>query len=103
MVRVIYTWSVPRGRRSDFGSWWHEGTLRIRSRYAGALGSTLLEPVDDPDHLVAVARWRSRADLETFWSDGGGVPFDGAQLTTVAVFEELDDLTLPPTDGEGGR
>ena len=95
MVRVIYTWSVPASRRDDFAAWWHEGTLRIRSGYAGALGSTLLEPVGDPDHVVAVARWRSRADLDAFWADPGGPPFEGASMESAAVFEEIDDLTLP--------
>jgi hypothetical protein len=45
-------------------------------------------------HFVAVARWRSREDLEAFWADPAGAPFDEAELVSTEVFEEVDDLTL---------
>jgi heme-degrading monooxygenase HmoA len=94
MIRVIYRWRVDPERRDEFVVWWHEGTLRIRSTRPGALGSTLLTPTDDPLHFVAVARWRSREDLEAFWADPAGAPFDEAELVSTEVFEEVDDLTL---------
>lgn len=95
MIRVIYRWRVDTERRTDFATWWHEGTLRIRSSRPGALGSTLLEPTTDDAHLVAIARWRSREDLEAFWADPGGSGFSGAELESVEIYEEVDDLTLP--------
>ena len=94
MIRAIYRWRVDSDRRADFVTWWHDGTVRIRASRPGALGSTLLEPMDDDSHLVAVARWRSRPDLEAFWADPGGTPFDGAELVSAEVFTEVDDLTV---------
>ena len=96
MIRVIYRWSVEASRRNDFLRWWHDGTVRIRSTYAGALGSILLAPVDDSDHLVAVARWRTREDLESFWADPGGPEFDGALMEAVEILDEVDDLNVVP-------
>jgi heme-degrading monooxygenase HmoA len=95
MIRAVYRWSVPPDRRADFAAWWHHGTLRIRSTRSGALGSILLAPVDDADHLVAIARWRSRRDLEAFWAEPGGDPFEGASLVSAEVLDELDDLSVP--------
>jgi heme-degrading monooxygenase HmoA len=93
-IRVLYRWRVDTYRRDDFVDWWHEGTLRIRSTRRGALGSTLLAPTNDESHFVAIARWRSRQDLEAFWTDPGGAAFDGAELVSTDVFEEVDDLIL---------
>jgi heme-degrading monooxygenase HmoA len=94
MIRVLYRWQVDEQRHAEFGRWWHEGTLRIRSTYPGALGSTLLAPTADRSHLAAVARWRSRADLEAFWTNPRGTPFDGATLESAEIFDEIDDLVV---------
>jgi antibiotic biosynthesis monooxygenase (ABM) superfamily enzyme len=94
VIRVIYRWRVDADRRADFVSWWHEGTLRIRSSRPGAMGSTLLRPDADDTHLVAVARWKTVKDLEAFWEDPGGSDFPGAHLESVEILEELDDLTI---------
>ena len=98
MIRVLYRWRVEPHRRAAFQAWWHEGTLRIRAEHDGALGSTLLGPDRDDGHLVAIARWTSRAALEAFWAEPGGTAFEGASLEPPQVFEELDDLTVidPP-------
>jgi hypothetical protein len=79
------------GTRAPFGS---------DQRVQGPWGSTLLAPTTDDAHLAAVARWRSKEDIEAFWADPGGSDFDGAELLSVEIFEEVDDLTLqdPVTD-----
>lgn len=95
MIRVIYRWRVATEQRSEFATWWHDGTVRISESFRGALGSTLLRPVGDDGHVVAIARWKSQQDLESFWADPGGTPFDDAQLISVEILEEVDDLTSP--------
>jgi heme-degrading monooxygenase HmoA len=94
VIRVVYRWRVPADRQDEFLAWWHEGTLRIRSGFSGALGSTLCRPADDDGHLVAVARWRSEDDLRRFWADPGGTPFEGSVLVSAEIFSELDHLTV---------
>ena len=96
MIRVIYRWSVEPGAAAAFEKWWHDGTIRIRSTYAGALGSVLLRPHSDRGAFVAIASWRSEDDLLNFWRAAGGAMFDGAQLLSAEILDELDDLTVPP-------
>lgn len=93
VIRVVYRWRVDSGRREAFAKWWHDGTLTIRETRQGALGSTLLAPEKDPSHMVAIARWESKADLQAFWAEPRGTGFDGAELVSAEVFEEVDDLT----------
>ena len=94
MIKVIYRWRIDPDRQSDFASWWHDGTLRIRSSRQGALGSTLCRPTGDDEHLVAVARWESQEDLVEFWKEPAGSTFEGAHLESAEIFDELDDLTV---------
>ena len=95
-IRVIYRWRLGPEHRGAFKDWWHEGTLRIRASYDGALGSTLMFPIDDESQIVAIARWRCRADLERFWASPGGTPFDHAVMESAEIFDEVDDLTIQP-------
>ena len=99
MIRVVYRWAVAPGAEADFRRWWHDGTLAIRRDRAGALGSALLRSQDDACSLVGVARWRSKADLEAFWTVAGAPggrsrAFPRAELTSVEVLDELDDLEI---------
>ncbi len=57
------------------------------------MGSTLCRPSQPDDHMVAIARWRSRHDLEHFWQRPGGPAFPGAELEGVELLEEVDHLT----------
>ena len=94
MIRAICRWRVPTERQDDFVSWCHEGTVRIRSSKPGARGSTLLSAHSDQDPYVAIARWESLEALIAFWIDPGGVQFEGAELVSVDVLEEIDHLTV---------
>ena len=94
MVRVLYRWRVAPGRHEQFVSWWHHGTVRIRERQPGALGSTLCRTSDDAESFVGIARWESRTAVEAFWAQATGDGFDGAVLESIEVLDELDDLTL---------
>ena len=44
--------------------------------------------------FVGVARWRSRENAEAFWQSGGIVPFPDAELATMEIFTEIDDLVI---------
>jgi len=98
VIRVLYRWRVERDRQREFADWWHRGTLRIRDSNPGALGSTLCRSVDDPAVMISIARWGSRAHLESFWQRTGKIEFAGATMAAVDILDELDDLTIAPTD-----
>ncbi len=91
---MIYRWRVEAARRADFATWWHEGTLRIRSTQPGAMGSTLLRATDDDDCLIGIARWESEAELTAFWERMSPLEFSGAVLASMEILEEIDHLTL---------
>jgi heme-degrading monooxygenase HmoA len=94
MIRVLYHWRVSPEAAAGFPGWWHDGTVHIRSSNRGALGSTLLRSHDDPSLFVGVARWESVETLESFRQAMGTIQFDGAELESIQVFQELDDLTI---------
>jgi heme-degrading monooxygenase HmoA len=94
MIRAIYRWQVDPEREGAFVSWWHEGTVRIRSSQSGTMGSTLLRTDSDRSQYVAIARWESVEALTTFWNDSGGPQFEGVALVSVELLEEIDHLTL---------
>jgi heme-degrading monooxygenase HmoA len=95
MVRVLYRWRIEDGRRDAFVEWWHQGTTEIRGNWPGAMGSTLMSDPSDPHHIAAIARWRSRDDVDAFWTAAANQLFEGAHLESIEVFDELDDLTVP--------
>lgn len=94
MIRVIYRWRIDPEVTPDFVTWWHEGTLRIRSTQPGARGSTLLRSPDDEDCLVGIARWEDKEKLTAFWERMSPLEFPGAVLESLEILEEVDHLTL---------
>lgn len=94
MIRVIYRWKVQPGAESAFLTWWHDGTMSIRSAHDGAMGSTLLRSSESPTTFVAVARWKSQEHLARFRRAADVRRFAGATLETIEVLEEIDDLTI---------
>jgi heme-degrading monooxygenase HmoA len=97
VIRVLYRWRVAAEEARRFPSWWHEGTERIRSTYQGALGSMLLRAHDDQEVFVGIARWESVEALQAFRRAAGPIVFEGAELESISIFEELDDLTITTT------
>ena len=94
MIRVIYRWQIEGDRQESFATWWHEGTLRIRSTQPGAKGSTLLRAPEDEDCLIGIARWESTEQLTAFWERMSPLEFPGATMLSLEVLEELDHLTI---------
>jgi heme-degrading monooxygenase HmoA len=94
VIRVIYRWHIDADRVADFATWWHDGTLRIRSTQPGALGSTLFRSQDDEDCLIGIARWESTEQLTSFWDRMSPLEFPGAILQSLEILEEVDHLTL---------
>lgn len=93
MIRVIYRWQVRGDLHDEFRAWWHDGTVQIRNSHSGALGSTLLHSHDVPGQLVGVARWASLDALMAFREMVGSLRFPGAELVSMEILDELDDLT----------
>jgi len=94
VIRVIYRWRIDADRAVEFATWWHEGTLRIRSTQPGAMGSTLLRPAEEDDCLVGIARWETREQLTSFWERMSPLEFPGAVMLSLEVLEEVDHLTV---------
>src|SRR5438045_9181398 len=97
MTRVTYRWQREAGIADQFAAWWHERTLTIRGSQPGAMGSTLLRSPDGTT-FVGVARWASEGDLAAFREAMGSVSFPGANLVSIEVLEEVDDLTVGLAD-----
>jgi heme-degrading monooxygenase HmoA len=94
MIRVIYRWTVDPAESEAFVSSWRHATKRILSEEPGAMGSTLLRPIDEPDAWLGLARWRSRADLEAFWASGRAVALPGATFRSAEVLDEHTNFTI---------
>lgn len=94
MIRVVYRWQVNAEAATEFERRWHEGTVEIRRLRPGALGSLLLRSRGDPEQYVGVARWTTEDDLAAFWENAGTRNVGDAELQSVEVFDELDDLTI---------
>ena len=71
MIRVMYRWTVKKEDVEEFVRTWEEGTLKIQTQCAGAMGSILLRSSEDPEHFFGMARWPSKEIL-------GGCPTDYA-------------------------
>ena len=93
-VRVIYRWSVDPEQTSSFVDAWRHATQRILAKEPGAMGSTLLQPPDEPHTWIGLARWRSRADVEAFWARGAAVALPGATFQSAEVLHERVHLTI---------
>ena len=68
--------------------------MDIRHAHPGAMGSLLLRSRQEPDLFVGVARWETERQLLEFRQQAPAMVFEGAELESVEVFDELDELTL---------
>ena len=98
MIRVIYRWTVDPAEQERFCDAWRAATERIRREEPGAMGSTLLRPVDDHETWVGLARWRSRQDIEAFWARGETTPLPGATFLSAEILDEWAHLTIEEPD-----
>jgi heme-degrading monooxygenase HmoA len=100
MIRVVYRFAAGPGQEEVFANAWSRATRSIRDRAPGSRGSQLFRSADDPREFVALARWESIDAWRTFRSgepaDPGAIAamLSVAEVTSIEVLEEVDDLLL---------
>lgn len=97
MVRVIYRWQVEAHRFDAFQAKWSEATQLIHASVPGALGSMLLRDAADPQSVLTIAKWQSKAEWETFFAGENPVQMQAMRTLgkriSVECFEEVQDHT----------
>lgn len=99
IIRVFYRWRVKSSQAEAFVRAWGQATRAIRARSKGARGSLLLRNHQDPTEFLALARWDSYEDWNSFRQadppDRGAMETlraTGELLSTEAVAEMEDRL-----------
>ncbi|TMP38987.1 antibiotic biosynthesis monooxygenase family protein [Pseudoalteromonas rubra] len=97
MFRVIYRWHVPTENIAEFQATWCATTDAIHESVQGALGSFMLQSADDPNKVLTIAKWRSRADWIHFWDNSNPEQMHKMRLLaeriSVETFDEVADRT----------
>jgi dihydrofolate reductase len=103
MIRVLYRLRVRAEAAARFPALWHEGTMHIQERAAGARGSVLLRVPGSTGEFRALARWDSQAAWAASRSlDDGSVPPAVAAAFRAALAEPTTHELLDEIEEAAG-
>jgi len=98
VIRVVYEWRVTPENIPAFRQAWRQATTKIHESVPGARGSFLIQDVNEPGHILTVARWQSLQDWQTFWKAENPPQMlrmrDLGQRLSATAYEEFADLTV---------
>jgi heme-degrading monooxygenase HmoA len=92
MIRVMYRWTVKKEDVEEFVRTWEEGTLKIQTQCAGAMGSILLRSSDNSGHFFGMARWPSKEIWEAAQRTMQFLNLQGPKPESECFFDELVDI-----------
>ncbi len=92
MIRVMYRWTVKQEDREEFIRTWEEGTLKIQTHCSGAMGSILLQSLENPEHFFGMARWPSKEIWEAAQRTMPLLDLQGPKPESEYFFDELIDI-----------
>ncbi|TDF35820.1 antibiotic biosynthesis monooxygenase [Alteromonadaceae bacterium M269] len=97
MIRVVYRWQVANENLVDFKKEWSVATNKIHESVPGALGSFMLQDLENDNEILTIAKWDSIESWRAFW--GMETPKEmenmhklGTRISAKA-YSELDDYT----------
>lgn len=97
MIRVEYRWRVNDHNFKAFQNTWRKTTNHIHETVDGALGSFMIQSIDDPSEVITIAKWENLESWKAFW--GTSKPSQMSEMTklgerlSVRAFEEIEDHT----------
>jgi heme-degrading monooxygenase HmoA len=100
MIRVMYRWTVKKEDREEFIRTWQEGTLKIQTHCAGAMGSILLRSSVNPEYFFGLARWTSKETWEAAQRSMPLLDLQGPKPESEYFLDELIDIIPEPIEPE---
>jgi heme-degrading monooxygenase HmoA len=92
MIRIIYRWTIKAGEEEEFIRNWKEGTYKIQSHCAGAMGSYLTRSMKNPEHFLGTARWESVEAWTAAQTLMMKLDLPGRIPETADFFEQIDEI-----------
>ena len=97
MIRVIYRWHVEKENLDEFEREWSIATNKIHRTIPDALGSFMLQEVDDENDILIIAKWDSIESWKAFWDSENPTEIETMQklgkLISTEAYREVDDFT----------